>query len=303
MNEKIYQSIINLSIQKLIKEEGYTQIEIFKKFQQLDIQVSRASISNFCNKKFRSLTLLRKGAQGFQIIMERDLCLVFNENLNQFENKENCTPQPIQINQENVTSGIEIISPPYSILDGRVDVTDKVELYQKAKYEILEIGIRLKNFRTYFEEKRESAFLDPLRNILDQGADFKCYTLDSAGNYARKYLEDRATAQPSEIKLLQEIPQITSELRNLFIQINREGYKGKMELYQYDHVPYYHATVIDGNTENGNINIAPYLYGISRANTPVIQLSQKKNKVLFKKYWKSIKTLINSRQIKKIDCR
>lgn len=302
MNEKNYQSIIKLSIQKLISESGYTQVEIFKKFQQLEIQVSRASISNFCNKKYGSVSLLREAAKGFKLIMERDLCLNYNERSNQFKKIENCSPRPIDINKKLVTSEIEIKHQPYSIFDGRMDVTDKVELYQKAKYEIVEIGLRLKNFRSYFEEKRESAFLDPLRNLLEDGINFKCYTLDPKGNYARKYIEDRATSQPSEIELLEDIPRITAELRNLFIQINREGFKGKMELYQYDHFPYYHATAIDGNTENGNLNIAPYLYGISRANTPVIQLQQKSNKVLFRKYWKSVKTLVNSKQVTKIIC-
>ncbi len=302
MNEKNYQSIIKLSIQKLISENGYTQVEIFKKFQQLEIRVSRASISNFCNEKYGSISLLRETARGFKLIMERELCLTFNENANQFEKRKNCSPRPILIDKKIITSEIEIRHQPYSIFDGRMDVTDKVELYQKAKYEILEIGLRLKNFRSYFEEKRESAFLDPLKKILENGVNFKCYVIDPKGNYARKYIEDRATSQPSEIELLEDIPRITTELRNIFIRINREGYNGKMELYQYDHFPYYHSTVIDGGTENGNLNIAPYLYGISRANTPVIQLQQKSNKVLFKKYWKSVKTLVNSKQVTKIIC-
>ena len=302
MNEKNYQSIIKLSLQKLVSECGYTQVEVFKKFQQLEIQVSRASISNFCNKRYGSVALSREAASGFKLIMEREQCMHYDENTNRFEKIENCSPWPVLIDKKIVTSEKEIKHQPYSIFDGRMDVTDKVEFYQKAKYEILEIGIRFKNFRSYFEEKRESAFLDPLRSLLENGINFKCYTLDSKGNYARRYIEDRVTSQPSEIELLDDIPRITSELRNLFIQINREGYKGKMELYQYDHFPNYHATVIDGDTGNGNLNIAPYLYGISRANTPVIHINQKSNKILFKKYWKSVKTFVNSKQVTKIIC-
>ena len=302
MNKKTYQSIVDQSLKKLISEDGYSQIEIFQKFQQLEIQVSRASISNFWNKRSVSQTLLRKAANGFKIIMERELCLTYNEDSNQFEKIENCSIQPIIIGKRETTIEIEKQFPTYSIFDGRRDVTDKVEFYQKANFEILEIGIRLKNFRSYFEEKRESAFLDPLRSMLEKGTYFKCYGINPTGNFARRYIEDRAIAQPSEMDLIDDIPRIANELRDLFIQINREGYKGKMELYQYDHFPYYHAMVTDGGTENGNMNIAPYLYGISRANTPVVQVQHRSNRILFKKYWKSIKALTNSQQVSKISC-
>ncbi len=300
MNEKIYKSIINYSLQKLISELGYSQIEIFKKFEKIEIKVSRATISNLYNGKKVSAPFLRKAANGFQQIMERELCLKYIEDKNKFERIENCSPRPIIISKdENI---IETISerPTYSIFDGRRDVEDKVNLFNNANYEIIEMGIRLKNFRSYFEEKRESAFLDPLRKILEKGINFKCYSLNPNGNYAKRYIEDRAIAQPSERILLEEIPQMASELKKIFLKLNREGFKGKMELYQYDHFPYYHATIVDGGTENGVMNIAPYLYGISRANTPVIELDYRNNKILFKKYWKSIKKLINSPQVSQL---
>ena len=53
------------------------------------------------------------------------------------EKIENCSPRPIDINKKLIISELEITPQPYSIFDGRMDVTDKVELYQKAKYEIM----------------------------------------------------------------------------------------------------------------------------------------------------------------------
>ena len=301
MNAKIYQLIIDQALQKLIAAHGFSQIKVFQKFQQLGIKVSRASISNLWNhKKSISITLLKQAADGLQIIMEREFCLAFDESVKSFGKIKDCKIRPITTKPNTPILPPENSSPKYLIHDGRRDVHDKVKLYNQAHFEILEIGIRLKNFRSYFEEKRESAFLIPLRNLLDQGVDFKCYTLSSTGNFARRYIEDRAIVQPSEKSLLEDIPRITNELKQLFIRLNREGHKGKMELYQYDHFPYFHTTVIDGGTERGQMNIASYLYGVSRANTPVIELDRKMNSLLFKKYWRSIKAFIDSQRVTQI---
>ena len=301
MDAQIYRLIVDQALQKLIAEHNFTQFEIFEKLQVLQISIGRASISNLWNhKQSVSGALLKKAAEGLKLIMERELCFVFMEESKTFQKIKNCKARPIIIRpSKTILTPIKKTST-YLIHDGRRDVHEKVQLYNQARFEILEIGIRLKNFRSYFEEKRESAFLTPLRNLLARGVDFKCYNLALDGNCAKRYIADRAIVQPNEKLLLEDIPRITTELKQLFIQLNREGHRGKIQLYQYDHFPYAHATVIDGGTENGQMNIAPYLLGLSRANTPVIELSQNANKSLFKKYWKSVHALTNSQRITQI---
>ena len=135
---------------------------------------------------------------------------------------------------------------------------------------------------------------------LEEGVNFKCYVVDPHGGFLRRYIEDRAIVQPQELNVLEDISKTITGLRDLFIQVNRNGFKGQMELYSYNHFPYYHASISDGATERGVLYISPYLFGVSRANTPVIELTRKNNPVLYRKYWRSITTLIGSKQVTKL---
>lgn len=297
MSKDTYQLIIKKSLNKLIIEGDYTQLQIAQKFKQLEIPVSSSSISNL--KKGNSGTgiqLLKKAAKGFLIIMERELCLHYNATTSEFEKKQNCTPSPI-ITAPPLLEGKETVNSNIKIFDGRIDVAEKVNLYNYAASEVIEIGIRLKSFRGYFSSKRESAFLDPITSKLEAGVNFKCYIADAEGNFLRRYIEDRSNENQMELDVLKNISDVTSELTRLFTSINRNGHKGKMELYRYDHFPYYHASIADGATERGLMYISPYLYGVSRANSPVTKLVRKQNKILYKKYWQSVKSFIHSKQV------
>ena len=158
---------------------------------------------------------------------------------------------------------------------------------------MIEVGIRLKNLRSYFEDQRESAFLLPLIDVLKSGVNFKCYLLNPKSSIARRYIEDRARVQASEHNLLEEIEENIEKLASLFRQLNKSGYKGRMELFLYDHFPYQHAVIVDGETANGWMHCSPYLYGISRANAPVLEIKRSANKTLFRKYLRSTKSLID----------
>ena len=294
-----FKLIIQRILQKLINDEGYSQIELFKKFQQLDVDVSRASISNLWNNKSQiSLPLLKKAANGLKIVLEREHCLSFNPQTQKFEKLDNCIIRPIL--QKATTDNTDSPLQSYTIHDGRIDVTDKVSLYNYATYDIIEIGIRLRSFRSYFSSKRESAFTKPLSRKLEAGVNFKCYIMDYQGSWLKRYIEDRAKVQPQELAVLENIEKITTDLKDLFTEINRNGHKGKMELYKYNHFPYYHASIADGDTERGLMYLSPYLYGVSRANSPVLEINRKDNKSIYKRYWQSVKALIYSDQISKI---
>jgi len=191
-----FKLIIQRILQKLINDEGYSQIELFKKFQQLDVDVSRASISNLWNNKSQiSLPLLKKAANGLKIVLEREHCLSFNPQTQKFEKLDNCIIRPIL--QKATTDNTDSPLQSYTIHDGRIDVTDKVSLYNYATYDII-------------------------------------------------------------------------------------------------------ASIADGDTERGLMYLSPYLYGVSRANSPVLEINRKDNKSIYKRYWQSVKALIYSDQISKI---
>ena len=116
---------------------------------------------------------------------------------------------------------------------------------------MIELGIRLRNFMGYFNNKRDSAFAHPLQGLLESGIHFKCYVLDPNGNFGERYFRDRSLVQFQEKAAMKESPAIIEKLQREFRQLNAQHYPGQLELYLYDHFPYYHATVIDGATEQG----------------------------------------------------
>jgi len=299
MNPASHQLIIQKHFDKLINEEGFTQIELFQKLQLLDFNISKSSISNLRNNKPNiKLPLLKKAMDGLSIILERECCLFYNKELDNFEKIANCRLRPI--NKQNTTHHTENPKQGYKIYEGRIDLAKKVDLYNHAKEEIIEIGIRLRSFRFYFSSRRDSAFEKPLIQRLQDGVNIKCYIMDHEGAWIKRYINDRSNAQPFEQDVLKNIDQISTDLKNIFTQINSENYSGKLALYKYNHFPYYHASIADGDSERGLIYLSPYLYGVTRANSPVIEISKKKNKTLYKRYWQSIKAFINAPQTSQI---
>lgn len=282
-------------LMRLIQEEGYTQMEIYQKLQLLEFPVSRASLSNIWNEKpGMSLPLLVKAVRGLQLILERDCCLQYDLQQDTFHKIADCKPRPILPSLNPVDTQDAEIQNSYQIHEGRLDVSQKVDFYKQATYEIIEIGLGLRSFTSYFSSKRESAFYEPIMQKLEQGVDFKCYVIDPNGGFARRYMEDRAVVLPRELQVLEDLQRNIGQLSKLFLQINKRKYKGTIELYRYDHFPYYHASVLDGGTERGRLCISPYLFGLSRANAPVIELDRKHNPVLYRKYWRSIKAITSS---------
>lgn len=281
-----------LGLTLLIEQFAYTQIDIFKKLKALDIDLSKSSISNiWTEKQSVSIQIWKKAATGIEKILLIEQGLVYVEEKEAYELKPNHKKRKIASIPSTHDSPSAIPKPNFIIHDGRLDVSQKVAFYRQAQEEVIEVGLRLRNFKNYFSDKRETAFADPIRTLLDQGINFKCFVLDPEGFFSQRYFADRAHAQPQEKINAEKSKRILLELENHCREINREGYEGRLQLFTYDHFPYYHATVVDGDTANGQLILSSYLYGVSRANSPVMQLSRKTNKILFKKYWTSVKAL------------
>ncbi len=287
--------IAKKGIQFLIDDCVYTQAQILEMFEALEIQTSKPSLSNLYsgNRAVKSRAMSNL-AKGIEIILERERCHALDEETKKIIPIPLCQIRPITRKTTAAIIDTEKISKGYTIHEGRIDVPQKVLFYEQATYEVIEMGLRLRRFTDYFQAKRDGAFLDPIRALLANGVNFKCYVLNPTGNFARRYYEDRAKVLPKEKETYETSPKIIAELKQLCLILNREGYKGKMSLFQYDHFPCFHASVIDAETENGVIYMAPYLFGVRRANTPVIEVHQKMQKKVFKRYWSSIKAIINS---------
>ena len=288
---EIHRLQIDQALDFLLVEQSFAQIEITKKLKILGFKVSRPSLSNLYKKKSTGSKLLKTAAIGLTMLLKRDHCLEWKES--NFVKIKDCLPNPVLPDAETTSPTAQNLPNDAIIHDGRLYVSEKIAFYQKAKMEIIEIGLRLNHFASYFEGTKDSAFKDPLDQLLERGVNVKCYILDpSEGGFATKYFEDRARLQPNEKTKLDHLSDSLASLRNRFIRINKCGYQGKIELYTYSHFPYFHAVAIDLNNERGALCISPYLYGVARSNTPVIEVSQQSNKTLYKKYARSISAII-----------
>ena len=284
------ESFIRLALRHLLEKRGLSQKEICDKFRALHLNISRPSLSNLWLEKPVSVKLRRRAEEGLQKILN------FEDGLRYDPDRGELLPLPESSPRQLIEPEAELVTAalPYFIHDGRRDVYQKVAFYQRAQTEVIEIGLRLRNFSQYFERKRDSAFSDPLHELLARGIHFHCYVLDPQGNFARRYYDDRSKVHAFERDAFVESETIINELRSKITRLNGQSSAGEMHLYYYDHFPYFHGTVIDGATDQGQALIAPYLYGVRRANTPVIEVSHRSHKKLYQRYWKSVRALISN---------
>ncbi len=289
------ENFIRLALHYLIEERGLSQKEVCDKLQALNLKISRPSLSNLWREQEVSKKLLRRAEEGLQKILS------FEDGLHYDADEHTLIPLPEAPPRKVIeTTAPPTVKPPaYTIHDGRRDVHQKVAFYREAQVEIIEIGLRLRNFSQYFDRKRDTAFSDPLSELLARGIQFKCYVLDPQGNFARRYFDDRSKVHAFEKETLAESQVIIKDLCEKIKTINKQSTAGQMHLYYYDHFPYFHGTIIDGATEQAQALIAPYLYGVRRANTPVIEVSYQSHKKLYQRYWKSSQALIEN-QVRKI---
>jgi hypothetical protein len=176
---------------------------------------------------------------------------------------------------------------------GRRTIGDKVAFIQTAKCEVVELGIALRTFVSYFEQRASFEFKDPVLELLRHGVIFKCVAMDPDSDIAKKYAEDRG-----ERELLDRIRASLKALKALSDEFNQLGLPGKFEVYVYPHVPYFHAVCVDGDEANGRMFISPYIYATKRAETPGFEFSKYEQTVMFEKYWASVKKLLtDARQL------
>jgi hypothetical protein len=81
---------------------------------------------------------------------------------------------------------------------GRRNIDEKVALIQTAKCEVVELGIALRTFSSYFVASYE--FKDHVLELLRYGVVFKCVAMDPDCEVAAKYAEDREVRQNSSIE-------------------------------------------------------------------------------------------------------
>lgn len=116
----------------------------------------------------------------------------------------------------------------------------------------------------------------------------RCYALDPESQVAGTYLSDRG-----EPEYVDRIRDALTRLKRVQDEVASQRWAGQFEVKVYAHVPCLYALGIDLNVVGSDgspaMMASPYLFGVGRAETPVMQFSRATNPVLFDRYVSSIR--------------
>lgn len=286
-----YQKIVREGYRLLGEQRAYSQTDIQKKMASLGYEASRPSLSNIISGKRKAgrealyaageaMLLIVQSELGYSFDYER---LCFDENSRPPDWKPVVVPLP-----ENDRAGQDGI---LFHAEGRLSIQDKVNFLKDARHEVIEFGIRLKAFTHYFLSRNAHEFRNHIEELLARGVHLKLYLLDPGCNAARFYFEDRSIVLPDEARSGEVIKEVVELLRQVKEELSAGQHPGTIEAFQYRRLPYCHFLIVDGESRHGKMMVSPYLYGIRRADCPVVQLSRNADRSLYRRYWTSFQHL------------
>lgn len=285
--------IVCKGMDQLHEKLVYNQSTVVHKLDVLGFKVSTASFSNIINDRKVGLQTLSAAAKGIHALIEKELDMAFD--VDQLDYFPKNTPDWVSsIVQEHVDSPSGAAAK-FDLHDGRVSTQQKTAFFANAKKEVIEVGVRLNSFSSYFFSQKETAYRQPVIHLLEKGVDVKGYLLDPNSQEARIYFDDRARVQATEKDAIEDIKTVIKRLKVVCAEFDAMNLSGKFEIFLYKHIPYNLFFVVDGAEKEGaQMMVSPYLYGVKRADCPVIQLTKKENPHLFRKYYESMQLFIAS---------
>lgn len=282
-------NIVCKGLEYLQDHFDYGQRNVVNKLKMLEMPVGTASFSNIVTGKAVGLPTLNLAARGVELILQRELDMAYDANVQDFRPKH--TPGwevSIVPEKEPDESGRGFVLH----VDGRVSLQYKTAFMATAQKDIVEVGVRLNSFSSYFISQNENAYKMHILGLLRRGIHIKEYLLDPDSQEARIYFDDRARVQTSEKDSLSEMKKVVERLKTLGAEFEAMKLTGKFEVYLYRHIPYSLFYVVDGTCENGKMMVSHYMYGVRRANCPVMEVTRAGQPVLFRKYWESMQLFL-----------
>jgi class 3 adenylate cyclase len=181
----------------------------------------------------------------------------------------------------------ELATPFIIDPSGRPSISEKLSLIRNANNEIIEVGIGLTSFAQYFEGQKPNEFRDPIRQLIRGGVDLKCFALDPTYEAGTTWLAEQAAYDYAKEA---EIARGRLERESKYCRDNH--YRGKITYCVYRRVPEFWCLGVDVDDDlDGRMFFQPYLMGVARSATPVVQVSRTSNPELYEKYLQSIRAV------------
>lgn len=265
-----------------------SQVEIIEGLSNYGCKIAESTLTNI--KKFNpalkkgktvSPKTLSKAAASFKKLVQVTLSKIFNERQLTFEYMKGAG-EIIAAPIINTPDGGEKIIYHSG---GRKTMEYKISFMEQAPTNttIIELGVRLHSFSTYFDNASDEIYKNRVRKILAKGINLHCLMMDFRHELTKTYFQLRTAARPAEKGKFEEMKEVSERLRALQFELNNEGYSGKVGLFNYVQFPEYHALVV-----KDKMLISPYILGEKRGNCPVIEIHKNKAPNLFRRYLQSI---------------
>lgn len=282
-------------------KRDHTQKELTLRLGQMGVKISEPHLSNV-HRQIVLAKAAKKTDTSLSEKLENQLADAF---LAILEHKEHKTidlkeKKLVEISLEHPAKANHIAASPTTnnvlLHEGRMEMTDKVKFFSSATSEIIEIGVRLNTFTQHYYGQKETLFKKPLLDLLNRGVNMKYLMMNPENELAKLYFKDRAMVLPKEKGSPIEMITSLNALKEIRDELNKASSAGKMEIYIYDSLASNHYFIVDGKLNTGKMLLAPYLYGISRANSPVLELYREQAKTAFERYWESAQQIIKKAQ-------
>ena len=173
---------------------------------------------------------------------------------------------------------------------GRLLVTEKAQFLSRATTEIIEIGTGLTTFASYFDQTNPELFKTPVYAAIERGVEVRCYALDPDSDVAQTYLADRG--EPEYADRIRDALERLARVRD---EVAAQNWPGSFEVNVYAHIPSLYALAVDlDETDKAELMASPYLFGVARAETPVMRFSFASNRTLLERYRIAIRAITAS---------
>ena len=287
--EEIKRKMVLEGFALLQKNKHYTQINVINKLKTLGVSVSPTTFNRLLKNKKVGQKNLFEVSDAIVLMVYKELGYEYDKSF--IINKE--ATWEMEIIPETKEGVVEEITGFKFHEDGRLTIEEKVAFLSTAKKEIIELGVTLNSFTSYFLNRKDAEFKDPILQLLDKGVTIKCYLLNPNSNEALHYFNDRKMVLPEEANGVEKIKGIIPKLKSIQTELNEEQSNGSFEVYTYKHIPNNHFLSIDGGDRlNGKMMVSHYLYGERRAKCPAFEFTRKDNRSLYLRYWNSLKHVI-----------
>ena len=189
-----FEAIIKKGCELLMNTMYYGQINIVNKLTVRRYKISTAWLSSFLNgTRPGKPDVLMKISEGIKYLGEQELGYTYQYELQAYseESAPNWRQNILPESEQDIDS-IESVKFHH---DGRVPVQYKTAFFANAQHEVIEIGVRLNTFSSYFTSQNDQVYKAHIIKLLERGVNVKGYLLDPESNEARIYFHDRAKVQ------------------------------------------------------------------------------------------------------------